>query len=61
MTTVQGKLILTPGHSWFSRLALGFARKMARRQAHLDIRELPPHLQRDMGFLDGNDVCGRHK
>jgi hypothetical protein len=61
MTTVQEKLILTPGHSWLSWLTLGFARKIARRQAHLDIRDLPPHLQRDMGFLDGNDPCGRRQ
>lgn len=61
MTTVQGKLILTPGRSWLSWLTLGFARKMVHRQAYLDIRDLPPHLQRDMGFLDGNDPCGRRQ
>jgi len=61
MTTVQEKLILTPGRSWLSWLTLGFAPKMTRRRAYLDVRELPPHLQRDMGFLDGNDPCGRRQ
>ena len=61
MTTVQEKLILTPGRSWFSRLTLGFGQRMVRRRTYLDIRELPPHLQRDMGFLDGNDPWGPRK
>lgn len=61
MTTVQQKLVLTPSNSWFSRLAHGFAQRMARRRTYLDIRELPPHLQRDMGFLDGNDPHGPYK
>ncbi|RJT42437.1 hypothetical protein D3227_00760 [Mesorhizobium waimense] len=55
MTTVQEKLSFTPGYSWFSLLARGFARHTARRRTYIDIRELSPHLQRDMGFLDGND------
>jgi hypothetical protein len=61
MTTVQEKLLFVPGHGWLSRLARGFARHAARKRAYLDVRELPPHLQRDMGFLDGNDPCGRRK
>ncbi|MGX9179096.1 hypothetical protein [Mesorhizobium sp. BHbdii] len=61
MTTVQEKLFLTPGRDWFLRLARGLARHGPRKRAYLDIRELPPHLQRDMGFLDGNDPCGRRK
>jgi hypothetical protein len=61
MTTVQEKLSFTPGYSWFSWLARGFARHAARRRAYIDIRELSPHLQRDMGFLDGNDPCEPHK
>ncbi|WP_083918364.1 hypothetical protein [Mesorhizobium metallidurans] len=61
MTTVQEKLLLTPGHGWFSRWMRGFARHTARKRAYLDIRELPPHLQRDMGFLDGNDPYGRRQ
>ncbi|RWN31656.1 hypothetical protein [Mesorhizobium sp.] len=61
MTTIQEKLFLTPGQSWFSRLARGLARHATRKRAYLDIRELPSHLQRDMGFLDGNDPYGRHK
>ncbi|AZN97286.1 hypothetical protein EJ066_08270 [Mesorhizobium sp. M9A.F.Ca.ET.002.03.1.2] len=61
MTTVQEKLLLTPGYGWFSWLARGFARHAAKKRVYLDIRELPPHLQRDMGFLDGNDPCGRRQ
>ncbi|CAN7219113.1 hypothetical protein LJR234_000844 [Mesorhizobium amorphae] len=55
MTTVQEKLTITPAYNWFSWLARGFARHAAKRRAYIDIRELSPHLQRDMGFLDGND------
>jgi hypothetical protein len=61
MTTVQEKLTLAPGDGWFLRLVHGFTRHAARKRAYLDIRELPAHLQRDMGFLDGNDPCGRRK
>ncbi|MER9117084.1 hypothetical protein NKH93_10695 [Mesorhizobium sp. M0954] len=61
MTTIQEKLFLAPAHGWFSQLARGLARHAARKRAYLDVRELPPHLQRDMGFLDGNDPCGRHQ
>ncbi|TGS85223.1 hypothetical protein EN821_35630 [Mesorhizobium sp. M2D.F.Ca.ET.178.01.1.1] len=56
MTTIQEKLLLAPGQGWFSRLVRGFAHHQAKRRAYLDIRELSPHLQRDMGFLDGNDT-----
>jgi hypothetical protein len=34
---------------------------VSRKRGYVDVRDLSPHLQRDMGFLDGNDVCGRHK
>ena len=61
MTTVQEKLLLVPGHGWFSRLARGFVRHATKRRAYIDIRELSPHLQRDIGFLDGNDPCEPHK
>ncbi|TGQ38544.1 MULTISPECIES: hypothetical protein [unclassified Mesorhizobium] len=61
MTTVQEKLFPVPVHGWFSRLARGFVRHAAKKRAYLDVRELPPHLQRDMGFLDGNDPCGRRQ
>jgi len=44
------------GHHWLSWLTDGFGR---RKKAHLDVRELSPHLRRDLGLLDGNDPCGR--
>jgi hypothetical protein len=61
MTTVQQKLHSTPAQSWFSVLAHEFSLLVRRRRGYVDVRDLSPHLQRDMGFLDGNDVCGRHK
>jgi hypothetical protein len=61
MTTVQEKLVSTPAHGWFSLLAREFSRFAGRRRKYVDIRDLSPHLQRDMGFLDGNDPCGRHE
>lgn len=61
MTTVQEMLIFAqarpaPGRGWMSWFAAGFGWRPARRRVYLDPRELSPHLQRDMGFLDGNDV-----
>jgi len=61
MTTVQQKLHPTPAQSWFSLLAREFSVLVSRKRGYVDVRDLSPHLQRDMGFLDGNDVCGRHK
>jgi hypothetical protein len=61
MTTVQQKLHSTPAQSWFSALTREFSQLVSRKRSYVDVRELSPHLQRDMGFLDGNDVCGRHK
>ena len=61
MTTVQQKLHSTPAQSWFSVLAHEFSLLVSRKRGYVDVRELSPHLQRDMGFLDGNDVGGRHK
>ncbi|TIS56708.1 MAG: hypothetical protein E5W93_13255 [Mesorhizobium sp.] len=55
MTTVQEKLVSTPAQSWFSLLMREFSRLAGRRRGYVDIRDLSPHLQRDMGFLDGND------
>ena len=61
MTTVQEKLVSTPAQSWFSVLAREFSSLVRRRRRYVDVRELSPHLQRDMGFLDGNDPSGRCK
>lgn len=60
MTTVQEKLRTKPNSSWISWLVEGFASRMARRRAYLDIRDLSPYLQRDMGFLDGNEAGKKH-
>ncbi|MBR2690569.1 MAG: hypothetical protein IKE42_22180 [Aquamicrobium sp.] len=56
MTTTQHLMFSVSGHHWLSWLTDGFGR---RKKAHLDVRELSPHLRRDLGLLDGNDPCGR--
>lgn len=61
MTTVQEKLHSAPARSWFSVLVHEFSLLVHRRRGYVDVRELSPHLQRDMGFLDGNDPSGRCK
>ncbi|WP_217571013.1 hypothetical protein [Mesorhizobium sp. GbtcB19] len=58
MTTVQEKLVSISAQGWFSLLAREFSRLARRRRGYVDVRELSPHLQRDMGFLDGNDPRG---
>ncbi|MEW6631920.1 MAG: hypothetical protein AB1440_13690 [Pseudomonadota bacterium] len=60
MTTAQEKLVSTPVRGWISLLAREFSRFAGRRRVYIDVRELSPHLQRDMGFLDGNDPSGLH-
>ncbi|MCD7109091.1 hypothetical protein LRX75_08545 [Rhizobium sp. DKSPLA3] len=42
------------GHA-VQRLLRGFARFLPARYPRLDLQSLPPHLQRDLGFLDGRD------
>jgi hypothetical protein len=44
-------------HSWLATLLP----RRRRRGAVLDVRELPDHLKRDMGFLDGKDPAGRYR
>ncbi|MBZ9678641.1 hypothetical protein LB513_23110 [Mesorhizobium sp. ES1-1] len=61
MATARQEYISSPEHRWFSWLADGFRWFAPRRRAHLDIRDLSPHLLRDLGFLDGNDPCGRRR
>ena len=60
MTTAQEKLVSTPVRGWIFLLARQFSRFSGRRRGYIDVRELSPHLQRDMGFLDGNDPTGLH-
>ncbi|CDX16449.1 conserved hypothetical protein [Mesorhizobium sp. ORS 3359] len=58
MVTVQEKLVSTPARGWFFTLVREFARFSRGRRGYVDVRELSEHLQRDMGFLDGNDPRG---
>lgn len=59
MVTAPEKLVSNPARGWLFTLLREFARFSGRRRAYLDVRELSEHLQRDMGFLDGNDPRGR--
>jgi hypothetical protein len=59
MITVQEKRVSTPIRGWFLVLAREFSRFSGRRRGYIDVRELSEYLQRDMGFLDGNDPRGR--
>ena len=57
MNTVQASLIHCEPVSLAARLAAAFG--WGTRKRVLDARDLPDHLKRDLGFLDGNDPCGR--
>lgn len=57
MATVQASLIHCEQISWTARLAAVFGVRSRRRV--LDARDLSDHLKRDVGFLDGNNPCGR--
>ncbi|MDX8478569.1 hypothetical protein RFN28_08745 [Mesorhizobium sp. VK24D] len=61
MTPMQEKLVSNPVRGWISLLAREFSWLASRRRGYVDVRELSEHLQRDMGFLDGNDPHGRYK
>jgi hypothetical protein len=58
MATVQEKLVSTQIRGWLSLLTRDFPWFSGRRRGYVDVRELSEHLQRDMGFLDGNDPRG---
>lgn len=60
MTVVQDGCVSPFRQRWMSWLEDGFGWRRARAgKPHLDVRELPRHLQRDLGILDGNDPAGR--
>lgn len=56
MNMAQASLIHSEPVSLTSRLASVFAWRSRKRV--LDFRDLPDHLKRDIGYLDGNDPCG---
>ena len=57
----MAQLIATmQNHRWISGLRMAWFGARDKRPT-LDVRRLSDHLQRDMGFLDGNDPCGRHE
>jgi len=49
MTTMLDRLFSAPSGSLLSRLSA----RGRRRQALIDVRELPAHVQRDIGLCDG--------
>ena len=57
MDAAQASFIRCEPVSLVLRLAAALTRRPRKRL--LDARDLPDHLKRDMGFLDGNDPCGR--
>lgn len=59
MTTASPSLMHCEPVSLMSRLATTFGLRTRKRV--LDARDLPDHLKRDMGFLDGNNPCGRRR
>lgn len=59
MNTAQASLIHCEPVSLTSRLAAVFGLRSRKRL--LDVRDLPDHLKRDMGYLDGNDPGGRRR
>ena len=61
MITIQGKTAAIPWRGTLGLLMRELSRLPIRRRRYVDIRELSPHLQRDMGFLDGNDPRGPRK
>ncbi|MCX8572355.1 MULTISPECIES: hypothetical protein [Hyphomicrobiales] len=59
MATAQASLIHCEQTSWTARLAATFGLRSRRRV--FDFRDLPDHLKRDVGYLDGNSPCSRRK
>jgi len=59
--TVTHASATAKNHDGLFRLMLAvLAIPLRPRQQFLDVRTLPDHLKRDMGFMDGNDPAGRH-
>lgn len=59
MATTQARLGSSHQASWTMLVATTFGWGGRRSRKLLDVGRLPDHLKRDMGFLDGNDPCGR--
>ncbi|WP_378945793.1 hypothetical protein [Mesorhizobium sp. ANAO-SY3R2] len=57
MNAAQASFTHSEPVSLASRLASAFGLRSRKRV--LDIRDLPDHLKRDMGFLDGKRPYGR--
>lgn len=58
MTTSHDFPLSLSGQRWLSWLTDGFGWKRHSR-VYLDVRDLSPHLRRDIGIIDGADPTGR--
>ncbi|PSJ62279.1 hypothetical protein C7I85_08195 [Mesorhizobium soli] len=54
-------LASTSSRDGLSRRRAWFAWLLSPRRPCLDVRTLSRHLQRDIGYLDGNDPAGRRE
>jgi hypothetical protein len=62
MAMARERLVTGNHWTWNPRLTLrALWAERGQRHRYLDIASLPEHLQRDMGFLDGNDPSGKHR
>ena len=58
MTTMTQTYGNSSAHGLVSTLIERLFSQRSRPEAYLDVRELPDHLKRDLGFLDGRDPSG---
>jgi hypothetical protein len=62
MAMAQERLATTSHWTWIALLTLrALWGERGPRHHHLDVASLSEHLQRDMGFLDGNDPSCKHR
>jgi hypothetical protein len=62
MAMTRERLATTSHWNWIPLLALrALWGEGGPRHRHLDVASLSEHLQRDMGFLDGNEPSGKHR
>jgi hypothetical protein len=45
-----------PWNHWMQAIIEGLGQGRRRRRDFVDLRKLPPYLQRDLGFVDGRKL-----
>ena len=58
MSTMTQSYDSSLAHGFVSTLIERLFSQRPRPEVYLDVRELPDHLKRDLGFLDGRDPTG---